>query len=127
MTSLPLVRTEYWNVSQSPPIPRTGSTAHGESLTDMESYLLPAAQTLASSLHGAGVAEGLTVSAVSGQAGLTVAPGVALDAFGRLIALAAGGAAVVDPNAGSQVQGVATVPVTQSGVVFATDGTSGDF
>jgi hypothetical protein len=127
MTSLPLVRTEYWNVSQSPPIPRTGSTAHGESITDMEGYLLPAAQTLASSLHGGGVAEGLTVSAVSGQAGLTVAPGVAFDVAGRLIALAAGGSAVVDPNAGSQVQGVATVPVTQDGLVFATDGISGDF
>ena len=127
MTSLPLVRTEYWNVSQSPPIPRTGSTARGESITDMEGYLLPAAQTLASSLSGGGVAEGLAVSAVSGQAGLTVAPGVAFDAAGRLIALAAGGSAVVDPNAGGQVQDVATVPVTQDGLVFATDGISGDF
>lgn len=73
------------------------------------------------------MAEGLTVSAVSGQAGLTVAPGVAFDAAGRLIVLAAGGSGVVDPFAGGQVQGVATVPVTQDGLVFATDGISGDF
>jgi hypothetical protein len=127
MSSLPLTRTEYWNVSQTPPIPRTGSTAHGESITDMESYLMPAAQTLTSSLYSGGVADGLTVSAVSGQAGVTVAPGVALDRAGHLIALAAAGVAVVDPGAANQVQGVATVPVTQDGVVFATAGPAGDY
>jgi hypothetical protein len=127
MSSLPLMRTEYWNMSQNPPIPRSGSTAHGESITDMENYLLPVSQTLVSSFYTGGVAEGLTVSAVSGQAGLTIAPGVALDAAGHIIALAASGVAVVDPNAGNQVQGVATVPVTQNGLVFATAGIGGDF
>jgi hypothetical protein len=127
MTSLPLTRTEYWNVSQTPPIPRTGPTAHGESITDMESYLMPVAQTLTSSLYHDGVADGLTVSAVSGQAGVTIAPGVALDAAGRVIALAAGGVAVVDPNAPNQVQGVATVPVPQGGLAFATSGPAGDY
>jgi Chaperone of endosialidase len=127
MTSLPLTRTEYWNVSQTPPIPRTGPTAHGESITDMESYLMPAAQTLTSSLYRGGVADGLTVSAVSGQAGLTIAPGVALDAAGRVIALAVGGVAVVDPNAPNQVQGVTTVPVPQGGLAFATSGPAGDY
>jgi Chaperone of endosialidase len=127
MSSLPLTRTEYWNVSQTPPIPRTGSTAHGESITDMESYLMPAAQVLTSSLYRGGVADGLTVSAVSGQAGVTITPGVALDTAGHVIALAANGVAVVDPDAANQVQGVATVPVTQNGVVFATGGPAGDY
>src|ERR1700759_1929613 len=116
MTSLPLTRTEYWNVSQTPPIPRTGPTAPGESITDMESYLMPVAQTLTSSLYHGGVADGLTVTAVSGQGGLTIAPGVALDAFGRVIALAAGGGEGGAPNAPNQVQGVATVPVPQGGL-----------
>ena len=80
MTSLPLIRTEYWNTSTG--TVRTGDTAHGESLTDMESYLLPLAQMLASGFYTPGVVEGLTVSAVTGQAGLAISPGLALDAGG---------------------------------------------
>ena len=34
-----LMRIEYWNPSTG--TVRTGSTGHGESFTDMESYLLP--------------------------------------------------------------------------------------
>ena len=88
---------------------------------------MPVAQTLTSSLYHGGVADGLTVSAVSGQAGVTIAPGVALDAAGRVIALAAGGVAVVDPFAPNQVQGVDTVPVPQDGLAFATSGPAGDY
>jgi Chaperone of endosialidase len=124
MTSQPLIRTEYWNTSTG--TVRTGDTAHGESLTDIESYLLPLAQMQASGFYTWGVVEGLTVSAVTGQAGLTISPGVALDRAGHLIALADGGSAVVDPVPDlTQTQNVAVVLVTSGGVTLSTAGQSG--
>src|SRR5450759_508498 len=115
MTSLPLMRTEYWNPSTN--TVRGGATAHGESLTDVENYLLPQAQMTGASLFTRGVADGLSVSASANQPGLTIAPGVALDANGHLIALAANGFAIVDPTVDpNQIQNIPTVPVTASGV-----------
>ena len=125
MSSLPLMRTEYWNLSTG--TVRSGATGHGESLTDVENYLLPQAQIQGSSLLLWGVAEGLTVTAVPNQADLSIAPGVALDAAGRLIALAASGVAITDPTVDPhQVQNIPTVPVDASGVVLSTAGLSGD-
>jgi len=125
MSSLPLMRTEYWNLSTN--TVRSGATGHGESLADVENYLLPHAQAIASSLYLWGVAEGLTVTAVPNQADLTIAPGVALDAAGHLIALAATGFAVVDPTVDpQQVQNIPTVPVDASGLVLSTAGLSGE-
>ena len=125
MTSLPLARTEYMNVSTN--TVRTGATSHGESLTDMESYLMRHGQIGASALRAWGVAEGLTVVAAPDPTSLTVKPGVALDASGHLIALAANGFAItaldVDPG---QVANVPIVPVTADGVVLATTGLTGD-
>jgi hypothetical protein len=127
MSSLPLTRTEYWNVSQNPPIPRTGSTAHGESITDIENYLLPLSQMKASGFYTWGVVDGLTVSAVAGQPGLTIAPGLALDLAGHVLALASGGSAVVDPTTDpTQIQSITTVPVGASGVALSTASNSGD-
>lgn len=126
MSSLPLIRTEYWNVGTG--TIRTGATAHGESVTDMEQYLLPLSQMTASGLYSWGVIEGLAVTAVSGQPGVTVAPGLAVDLSGRLIALAPGGSAVTDPAADpTQIQNIATVQVSTDGLTLATDGLSGDF
>jgi hypothetical protein len=125
LTSLPLIRTEYMNVSTG--TVRGGSTGHGESLTDMESYLLPAAQVLASSLHTWGVADGLLVNATSGETGLTISPGSALDSAGHLITVAVGGFAVTDPSVDpSQIVNVPTVPVGAGGVVLDTAGLTGD-
>jgi hypothetical protein len=42
MRSLPLMHTEYWNLSTN--TVRSGATARGESLTDVDNYLLPQAQ-----------------------------------------------------------------------------------
>src|SRR5512145_1822957 len=121
MRSLPLIRTEYWNLSTN--TVRSGATAHGESLTDVDNYLLPQAQVHASSLYTWGVADGLSVSAVPNQPSLTISPGVALDAAGHLIALAANGFAVVDPTVDpNQVQNIPTVPVALNGVVLSTTG-----
>ncbi|WP_239395564.1 hypothetical protein [Frankia sp. CiP3] len=121
MGSSPMTRTQYFNVATG--TVRTGSTTHGESLTDVENGLLPLARWTESSLHSWGVADGLTVTATMGQQGVTVSPGVALDSLGRVVALAPGGVAVIDPAADpSQVVNIATVPVGATGVTVATDG-----
>ena len=126
MSSLPLIRTEYWNVGTG--TIRTGATAHGESVTDMEQYLLPLSQMSASGLYSWGVIEGLAVTAVTGQPGVTVAPGLAVDLSGRIIALAAGGTAVTDPAADpTQIQNIATVPVGTDGVTLGTAALNGAF
>ncbi len=121
MSQTPMTRTQYFNVATG--TVRAGSTSHGESLTDVESGLLPLARATAASLHAWGVAEGLSVTATTGQPEVTVAPGAALDSLGRLVALVPGGVAIIDPAADpSQVVNVDTVPVGDGGVVVATDG-----
>ena len=120
MTASGIQRTEYWNLSQ-PGTVRAGATGHGESLTDMESYLLPMDQARGSGMYSWGVADGLAVQATAGASGLTIAPGTALDVAGRLIVLTPGGTAITDPAIDpAQVQGVPTVPVDSSGVTLAT-------
>jgi hypothetical protein len=121
VSASPMTRTQYFNVATG--TVRTGSTSHGESLTDIENGLLPLARSTASTLHSWGVADGLTVTATTGQPGVSVTPGAALDSLGRLIALASGGVAIIDPAADpSQVVNIATVPVDDTGVTVATDG-----
>ncbi len=115
-----MVRTQYWNLSTN--TIRSGSTNHGESFTDVESGLLPLSRTTESSLHSWGVADGLAVSAVLDTAGLTVAPGAGLDSLGRIVALAVGGVAIVDPAVDpGQMVNVPTVPVGDSGLIVPTD------
>jgi hypothetical protein len=125
MTSLPLVRTEYMNTSTN--TVRTGATSHGESLVDVESYLMRHDQIGVSSLHSWGVAEGLAVTGAPAPTSLTVMPGVAADSAGRLISLAVGGFAITDPTVDpTQVMNVPTVPVTADGVVVSSTGLTGD-
>ncbi|WP_035845056.1 hypothetical protein [Kitasatospora azatica] len=120
-----LMRTEYTNLSTG--TVRSGPTGHGESLDDMESFLLPMEQLRAAALYGWGVASGLQVSATLGQPGLTVATGCALDAAGHTVVLAAGSVAVVDPNADpNQQQNIPTVPVGANGVQLGSAGLTGD-
>ena len=124
MSGLPLTRTEYWSLS-IPGSVRTGATGHGESLTDMENFLLPLSQSALSALRTPGVADGLTVTATAQPQGLTVSPGVALDVNGHLIVLAAGGVAIVDPAANpSQLVNVPTVQVSAAGATVATAGSA---
>ncbi|WP_370941805.1 hypothetical protein AB5J62_22110 [Amycolatopsis sp. cg5] len=119
-----LRRTEYWNVSTG--TVRSGATGHGESVTDVEDYLIPLDRARTSGLHGWGVAAGLRVTATVGTAGVTVLPGMAVDAAGNAVVLAPGGLAVVDPTVDpDQLQNVPTVPVEVTGVGVAT--APGDF
>jgi phage baseplate assembly protein gpV len=125
MSSLPLKRTEYWNLSTN--TVRGGATGHGESLTDMEDYLLPLAQTGASSFYTWGVVDGLTVKATLDQPDVTISPGVALDAAGHIISLAVNGFAIVDPAVDpNQAQNIPTVPVGANGLTLSTAGVTGD-
>ena len=119
-----LVRTEYWNPSTG--TVRTGSTGHGESLADVETYLLPLTGALLGEAFGSGVAQGLEVSATAGQQGLTVNTGLAVDGNGQPIVLSDDGAAVVDPDApAGQVQNVPLVLVSSGGVELPTSGLTG--
>ncbi|MCX4821034.1 hypothetical protein OG883_14145 [Streptomyces sp. NBC_01142] len=121
-----LMRTQYWDLSSSPPTPLEGPTGHGESVTDMESHLLPMEQARNTSLYGWGVADGLRVTAKRAEPGVTVSPGAALDAAGRLLVLAKGSFAIVDPDVDpTQVQNIPTVPVGAEGVTLGTAGPIG--
>ncbi|MGV9385751.1 hypothetical protein ACWDRB_58795 [Nonomuraea sp. NPDC003707] len=114
-------RTQYWNLGTG--TVRSGATGHGESLTDIESHLMPMDRLRNSGLHGWGVAAGLRVTATPGASSVTVSLGTALDAEGNLIVLTDGGVAVVDPVVDpDEVQNVPTVPVSATGVtVDSTD------
>ncbi len=125
MTDGAVMRTEYWNISTG--TVRTGPTGHGESLTDMENYLLPMDRARGSGLYSWGVADGLAVQGTAGAPGVTVMPGTALDASGRLIMLPAGGTVIVDPTVDpAQVSDVPTVPVGATGVSLPTAGAAAD-
>ncbi|MEU7873000.1 hypothetical protein [Dactylosporangium sp. NPDC049140] len=125
MTSLPLQRTEYTNLSLGGP--RGGATAHAESLVDAESYQMPHDRMLGTNLFTFGVADGLAVTATTGQTTLQIGTGVALDGNGNLIALAANGWAVTDPSVNpTQVVNIPIVPVDNTGVPLATTGVTGE-
>jgi hypothetical protein len=125
MTDGGLQRTQYRNVATG--TVRTGATGHGESLADVESYLLPLERARNTALLDAGVARGLIVQGIAGSPGLTVQTGVAVDALGRLVVLAAGGTVIVDPDVDpAQVQHVPTVLVPDAGLVLPTAGLEGE-
>jgi hypothetical protein len=115
-------RTQYWNLFV-PHTVRAGATGHGESLVDLENYLLPQERARGSGLHSWGVMRGLAVSATTGAAGVTVSPGTALDAAGRTVMLSSRGLAVVEPTLDpQQIEDVPTVPVGPDGLTVATAG-----
>ncbi|TKK89561.1 hypothetical protein FDA94_09225 [Herbidospora galbida] len=109
-----LVRTSYVDPTVDPPEPRQGDTGLHESRQDQEGYADPLHRLHGSALHGWGVATGLGVTATIGANGIRVAPGVALDARGRLLPLAPGGHARLDDGT--------PVPVTGDGAALPTAG-----
>ena len=121
------LRRTYYGVLDQGPI-RGGSTQHGESLTDVDGYLLPMERARLGAVLEPGIADGLQVSAMLGQPGLAIAPGVAVDGLGRVAALVVDGTAVVDQTLPADQQtNVPTVNVTATGVALPTDGSSGQF
>jgi hypothetical protein len=89
-------RTSYRDPSLAGQPVRSGDSTHGESNLDVEYYLQPLEQVHGSGLHDWGVAHGLRTTATIGAAGVTVEPGIAVDAGGRHISLAGG--TVLDPS-----------------------------
>lgn len=139
----PLIRTNYIDPTQgnyqtngnpdssgfdpSTVLPRSGVTSHGENKVDMEQYFRPLERLHASGAHGAGVAWGLKASSTLGQQGVTVAPGVALDAAGKHAYLAQGGQAEIGPTADNPNVNPDLVAVSSTGSVLPTAGFTGDY
>ncbi|MFF8942167.1 hypothetical protein ACF1A5_07780 [Streptomyces sp. NPDC014864] len=114
-------RTEYFNFDTGSA--RSGGTVRSESLMDSEDYYRRLDDARGATLHTWGVAGGLGVSATPGGSGVTVQPGAALDAAGRISVLEPGGFAVVDPAVDpDQPLNIPTVVVGADGLQLATTG-----
>jgi hypothetical protein len=127
MSGEPLVRTSYRDPTTQ--IVRAGSPAYTEVNLDVEQYHQARERIHGSGPHSFGVAGGLGVTAVGGQKGITVQPGVAIDASGRHISLGAGGQAQVGTTADQHGNPIPAklVPVAANGVPCDTTGLAGDF
>ncbi len=119
------MRTEYRNLSNA--TVRGGSTGHGESLTDMESFLMPMERARTKASFSAGVLEGLVLSAATGDDSISLSLGTALDSVGNLVVLADSGFAIVDQTVDpNDVENVPWVTVGPTGVTVSPAGLSGD-
>src|SRR5688572_8627667 len=110
MPSRKLSRTSYRDVTTTAQLVRVGDSTHGESNLDVEQYHLELEQVHGSSLHEWGVASGLRARFTLGTMRLIVEQGVALDAAGRQISLAAG--SVIEPAYAEVGTNVPPVPPT---------------
>ena len=126
MTSEYLERTSYSDPNRQNNPVRSGTPTLAESERDMDQYYRPLERIHGSSLHGWGVASGLSVTATLNSATLSVLPGVAVDSKGQHIALAEGGNAEVGLNPTGFSTGATLKPVTASGVALPTSGLIGD-
>jgi hypothetical protein len=129
LTSENLQRTTYRDPTTPGNPVRAGSPTRAENALDMDQYYRPLERIHGTSLHGWGVASGLSVSATlnSPNSTLTVLPGVALDSNGRHISLAVGGNAEIGPSADAPGANPTLVPVAATGVSFPIPATaSGD-
>lgn len=121
INDLVIRRTEYPDDGLGDP------TSHGQSRTDLDSYLLPAARIRTLAQHGWGVAAGLRVSATTGATSVSVEPGTALDALGRSVFLVKDGKAITDPAASpTDTTNVPTMVVSATGASLATTALTGD-
>lgn len=123
MTLRPLKRTTYRDPA-SPHNVRAGNTTRAESVLDFESYSEPLMEAFAA-LRGSGIATGLNVTAIMNAPDITVAPGLAIDAQGRVMIVAPGGH--VENGANADAPGVPPhlLPVTEAGVTLPTAGLTG--
>jgi hypothetical protein len=125
MSALPLRRIQHRKTNGQD---RTETPSHGELRVDIEQFTMPQSQTVLSSLASWGIADAFSVSATVGQQGVSVEPaGVAIDGLGRVITVAAGGLAVVDPDADPTSLSVDTVTVVAGQpLVVTTENRDGD-
>src|SRR2546428_11488047 len=99
MTSQNLQRTTYRDPTTTGNPVRGDSPTRAENALDMDQYYRPLERVHSSSLHGAGVASGLRVTATLNSSTIIVLPGIALDSSGQHISLASGGNTEVGPSA----------------------------
>src|SRR5205807_1007625 len=97
---------------------RADSPTRAENALDMDQYYRPLERIHSSSLHGWGVASGLSATTTlnSPNTTITVLPGVALDSSGQHISLAVSGNAEIGPNADAPGANPTLAPVTATGV-----------
>ncbi|MEU6885633.1 hypothetical protein ABZ918_10545 [Streptomyces viridosporus] len=116
-------RTEYFNFDTNSAW--SGATQRADTLMDTEDYYQRLDAARGAALHTWGVADGLWVSAIPKQPGVTVQPGTALDAAGRTSVLETGGFAVVDPAVDpEQPVNIPTVVIDADGLRLDTAGMS---
>lgn len=120
MPSKKLSRTSYHDPTLTGSPIRSGDVARGEAALDMDEHYRSLEQIHGSGTHGWGVADGLRVAATLNQAGISVLPGIAIDAQGRHIALAEGGNAEIGPNADVPGTPPTLVGVTANGATVLT-------
>ncbi|MGD9526644.1 MAG: hypothetical protein AB7V44_07630 [Pseudonocardia sp.] len=117
MVAVPLTRSSYQDstgsVREEPP------TEPRESQLDQEQLVIAWGKVHGSGPHGWGIAAGLDVSATVDAEGLTVAPGIAIDALGQHISLAEG------PGRALLVTSSTPVEVTGTGVAVPTKDAAG--
>ncbi|MEV0711569.1 hypothetical protein [Nocardia aurea] len=118
---MPIKRTDYWNRTGAVPKVRNGDSTHGETVTDIEDFVLPYSRATLTTLRLWGVGDGLTVTATVNTTGLKVTTGVSIDDDGRAAVLVEGGVAVIDPAVTADaISDVPTAPVDATGVALST-------
>ena len=99
---------------------RTGDTRHDETVTDIESFLLPYGQAAMTGLHSWGVADGFSVTATAPRR--ADRPPRRRHRCLRAVIVLYRGLAVTDPGIDpSDVANIPTVPVEAAGVTLPTD------
>ncbi|MFE6922874.1 hypothetical protein ACFVAV_17710 [Nocardia sp. NPDC057663] len=118
---MPIRRTDYWNRTGAVPKVRNGDSTHGETVTDIEDFVLPYSRATLTTLRLWGVGDGLAVTATMNTAGLKVGTGVSIDDDGRAAVLVDGGVALTDPTvAADAMSDVPTTPIDATGVALPT-------
>src|SRR5689334_12553932 len=97
MSSQKIVFTTYRDPNTN--TPRSGSTAHVESMVDFEQYGRPLEKVHGSGSHGWGIGSGMALAASIGAANVKVMAGIGLDVDGRHISMAVAGKAEIGPGA----------------------------
>ena len=93
MTEQPIKRNRYFDP------PNFECDVNGRNVDeDIQNFHLFSSQAQLASLHNWGIAQGLEVNGIAGSSTLTINPGVAVDAQGRLIVLATQGRGDIGSN-----------------------------
>jgi hypothetical protein len=99
----------------------------GNAATDEEQYFRPLERLHGMGLHAPGVGYGMELICTLGDSSVQITPGIALDASGKHIFLASGGAAAIGSGADAVGSFPATIGVNKAGAILDTTGFTGDY